>query len=208
LGRTGRRSLNGPRSQLAEPRPRMPDSSILRGGLDHRNDAGSNSLGKLVPSVDNGAEIRIALQGNGSAFGSAHGTRTDVCCRTLTEIGPVLVRRNSLAIRGFRRVLTPTAACRRMYRKSGGGGNCTRVPGSVGSGVDVRSRSFVCRPRGCVRQGPFPPRHGGQHDCWQTMIRASGFVRPRHQRVPEMRRVMDRHVIRQSGDREREVADL
>jgi len=38
------------------------------------------------------------------------------------------VRRNAFAIRGFRRVLTSTVACRRMYRKSGGGGNCTRVP--------------------------------------------------------------------------------
>jgi hypothetical protein len=39
--------------------------------------------------------------------------------------------------------------------RSGGGGNCTRVPRSVGGGIYVRSRSFVCRPRGPVRQGPF-----------------------------------------------------
>jgi len=57
LGRTGRRSLNGSRSQLAEPRPRMPDSSVLRGGLDHRHDPGSNSLGKLVPCLDGGGEV-------------------------------------------------------------------------------------------------------------------------------------------------------
>jgi integrase len=38
---------------------------------------------------------------------------------------------------------------------SGGGGNCTRVPRSVGDGLYVRSRSFDCRPQGPGRQGPF-----------------------------------------------------
>ncbi len=37
----------------------------------------------------------------------------------------------------------------------GGGGNCTRVPRSVGEGFYVRSRSFDCRPRGPDRQGPL-----------------------------------------------------
>jgi hypothetical protein len=38
---------------------------------------------------------------------------------------------------------------------SGGGGNCTRVPRSFGNGLYVRSRSFVCQPRGPDRQGPL-----------------------------------------------------
>jgi Phage integrase family len=38
---------------------------------------------------------------------------------------------------------------------SGGGGNCTRVPRSIGDGLYVCSRSFDCRPRGPVRQGPL-----------------------------------------------------
>ena len=37
---------------------------------------------------------------------------------------------------------------------SGGGGNCTRVPRSIGDGLYVRSRSFDCRPQGPGRQGP------------------------------------------------------
>ena len=39
--------------------------------------------------------------------------------------------------------------------KSGGGGNCTRVPRSVNDGLYARSRSFVCQPRGPDRQGPL-----------------------------------------------------
>jgi hypothetical protein len=39
--------------------------------------------------------------------------------------------------------------------RSGGGGNCTRVPRSVDDGLYVRSRSFDCRPRGPDRQGPL-----------------------------------------------------
>ncbi|AMV40263.1 Tyrosine recombinase XerC [Planctomyces sp. SH-PL62] len=38
---------------------------------------------------------------------------------------------------------------------SGGGGNCTRVPRSVGEGLYVRSRSFSCRRQGSGRQDPF-----------------------------------------------------
>ena len=37
------------------------------------------------------------------------------------------MRRNTLAIRAFRRLLTASVACRRLFRKSGGGGNCTCV---------------------------------------------------------------------------------
>ena len=39
--------------------------------------------------------------------------------------------------------------------RSGGGGNCTRVPRSFNAGLYVRSRSFDCRPGGPDRQGPF-----------------------------------------------------
>lgn len=38
--------------------------------------------------------------------------------------------------------------------RSGGGGNCTRVPRGFDEGVYVRSRSFDCRRRGPDRQGP------------------------------------------------------
>jgi hypothetical protein len=38
---------------------------------------------------------------------------------------------------------------------SGGGGNCTRVPRSIGDGIYVCSQSFNCRPRGPVWRGPF-----------------------------------------------------
>ena len=39
--------------------------------------------------------------------------------------------------------------------RSGGGGNCTRVPRSVGDGIYVRIRSFACRPQVPDRQGPL-----------------------------------------------------
>ena len=38
---------------------------------------------------------------------------------------------------------------------SGGGGNCTRVPRSVGEGLYARSRFFDCRPGSPNRQGLF-----------------------------------------------------
>jgi len=44
-------------------------------------------------------QVRVFGWQDGSAFGSAHGTRTDVCCRTLAEIGLALMRRNSVAMR-------------------------------------------------------------------------------------------------------------
>jgi hypothetical protein len=48
-------------------------------------------------------------------------------------------------------------SCHRMttWMKSGGGGNCTRVPRSFGNGLYVCSRSFECQPRGPDRQGPL-----------------------------------------------------
>lgn len=50
--------------------------------------------------------------------------------------------------------------CRKLsiegsLQRSGGGGNCTRVPRSFGEGLYVRSRSFDCRRLGPGRQGPF-----------------------------------------------------
>jgi len=43
----------------------------------------------------------------------------------------------------------------RKLALSGGGGNCTRVPRSVGEGFYVRSRWFGCRRRGSGRQDPL-----------------------------------------------------
>ena len=81
-----------------------------------------------------------------------------------SQIGPVLVRRNPFAIRTVRRLLTSTIACRRMYRKSGGGGNCTRR-----SELSSRCDHCLCKIDGCpkIENGSRPrethaePRRNG-----------------------------------------------
>jgi hypothetical protein len=103
----------------------------LRGGLDHRDDAGANGLAQLGPGGQDDGQVRVFGEQAGSAFGSAHGTRADVCCRTLAGIGLARMRRNSVAIGQVRRVLTTPVATSRMCRKSGGGGNCTLVSDSA-----------------------------------------------------------------------------
>ena len=65
---------------------------------------------------------------------------------------------------GLRNEQTPDCSggcvvfCRKLsaagnLHRSGGGGNCTRVPRRIGEGIYVRSRSFDCRPRRPERQG-------------------------------------------------------
>jgi hypothetical protein len=122
----------GDRSQLAEPSLRILNSSN-RCGLDHRDNAITDDLGQLRPGGRDHGQVWVFGHKPGSAFGSARGTRTGVCCRYLAEIVRVDERRNFLVISEFRRALTLTAVCRRVYRKIGGDGNCTRVPTDASS---------------------------------------------------------------------------
>ena len=66
-------------------------AALLRGGLDHCNDPGSDGLGQLRPSGDYDRQVRVIRWRTGSAFSSAPGKRTAVCCRSLAENRPVVV---------------------------------------------------------------------------------------------------------------------
>jgi hypothetical protein len=50
--------------------------------------------------------LRVAFHGGSSAFGSARRSPVAACCRLLTGISPVSVRRNLCHHVGFRRELS------------------------------------------------------------------------------------------------------
>ena len=92
----------------------------------------------------------------GSAIGRVSGG-SRVGALTRTALATTRTARKTtkpLPGKGFRRRLSLTFRKLSVDVSSGGGGNCTRVPRSFGDGLYVRSRSFVCRPRGPDRQGP------------------------------------------------------
>jgi hypothetical protein len=70
------------------------------------------------------------------------------------------MRRNSAAISQVRRVLTTPVATSRMYRKSRGGGNCTRGPISVNiysrCGYDMASGDW--------------PEHGREDEALRELV--------------------------------------
>src|SRR5271163_605572 len=94
----------------------------------HRQNPSSDGFGQVRPSGHDSGQVRVIEFCPGSAFGSAWGTRAAARCRRLSQNRVVVMRRNSRAIKGFRRVLSRSVVCRRMFRKNGGGGNCTRGP--------------------------------------------------------------------------------
>jgi hypothetical protein len=126
-----------------------------------RQDVAANSPWQLGPSGHYDGQPRVIRQRNGSAFGSARRTRTAVCCRFLAKIRRVRLQRNPIASSEFRRVLTLAVACRRMFRKRGGGGNCSRVPKSTNyySGSDLRRRQSPLSASGLHRFGSAQTCH-------------------------------------------------
>ena len=124
----------------------LRSNSSNRCGLDHRDNASTNGLGQLGPGGRDHGQVWVLGHKPGSAFSSTHRTRNDVYCRYLAEIVRVDGRRNFVVIREFIRLVTPPVACRRMFTKNGGGGNCTRLrrrrPGPFVSRLGFSTRPY------------------------------------------------------------------
>jgi hypothetical protein len=82
-----------------------------RCGLNRRDNASTNGFGQLRPGGEDHGQVWEFGHKPGSAFGSARGTRTGVCCRYLAEIVRVDGRRNFPVIREFSRLVAPPVAC-------------------------------------------------------------------------------------------------
>jgi hypothetical protein len=79
-------------------------------GRDHRQDFSSDCVGQVRPCGHVSGQVMAIEYWPGSAFGSARGTRAAARCRVLSVNRAVVVRRNSRAIRWFRRVMSRAVA--------------------------------------------------------------------------------------------------
>jgi hypothetical protein len=131
MGRVDAPSDHGLRT-ISETQVKIALQSRLTGdpssGLNDSHHRCSHGVREVAPGGNDGSEIAIGFCEISSGFGSTRRTRHDARCRLLTRITFVMMRRKLLDISGFRREMSRAVATRRMFRKSGGGGNCTRVP--------------------------------------------------------------------------------
>jgi hypothetical protein len=142
------------RSQLAEPRRRLSNSSNAC-GLHRSHDVGANGLGQVGPSGQDHGQVWVFGQNRGSAFGSATRPRHAAQCRSRTGTKLIMLRRNTFAAIGFSRDIPRDVATRRKFRKSGGGGNCTRRP-EQSSGSDHCHCPRLSLARGPARSQRLP----------------------------------------------------